>query len=199
VLILNNFNMGNYYQTNFHEYHKRTFSADSSSFLDPFVKMLPPGASLIDVGCGSGRDLLWLQNLGFQVTGFEQSPGLADLARKYTGCEVIEGDFETYDFNDIKFDAILASGSLVHVPHNQLLPVIQNIKPALGQNGLFYISLKQGENFQTDHTKRTFYLWQDAELREIFRQLDLDVIHVSNTKSVIDTDDLWLGYILKVK
>jgi len=191
--------MGNYYQTNCHEYHKRTFSADSSSFLDPFVKMLPPGASILDVGCGSGRDLLWLKNLGFQVTGFEQSSGLANLARKYTGCEIIEGDFETYNFNTLKFDAILASGSLVHVPHSRLIPAIANINPTLDRNGIFYLSLKQGDDFQTDRTKRTFYLWQDAELRGVFNRLNFEVIHFSNTESVINSNDLWLGYVLKIK
>jgi SAM-dependent methyltransferase len=191
--------MINYYQNNFNEYHKRTFSADSSSFLSPFVKALSPGVSILDAGCGSGRDLLWLKNQGFQVVGFEQSAGLADLARKHTGCKIIEGDFETYNFTGLKFDAILASGSFVHLPHGRLLLTIQNIRSVLDRTGIFYISLKQGDNFFTDHSNRTFYLWQDAQLREIFRQLNLDVIHFSNTESVLNSNDMWLGYVLKVK
>jgi len=34
-----------------------------------------------ELGCGSGRDLLWLKNRGFHVIGFERSPGLAELCR----------------------------------------------------------------------------------------------------------------------
>ncbi len=71
------------------------------------------------MGCGSGRDLLWLKERGFKVMGFERSEGLAELARKNSGCEVIEGDFETFDFSPLSFDAVIASGSLVHVPHEK--------------------------------------------------------------------------------
>ncbi|NOY69209.1 MAG: class I SAM-dependent methyltransferase [Deltaproteobacteria bacterium] len=188
--------MENYYQTNFNEYHKRTFLVDSSSFLEPFVKVLPPGTSVLDVGCGSGRDILWLKNMGFKPTGFEQSPGLAALARKHTGCKVIEGDFETYNFSTFKFYAILASGSMVHVPHNRLRRVIQKIRPALDRNGIFYISLKQGENTKTDNLNRTFYLWQDNDLKQLFSDLNFELLHSSNTKSVLNSKDLWLGYVL---
>ncbi|MBC2717465.1 MAG: class I SAM-dependent methyltransferase [Desulfobacteraceae bacterium] len=191
--------MENYYQTNFKAYHKRTFSVDPALFLNPFVNNLPQKASVLDIGCGSGRDLLWLKNQGFQVTGFEQSPGLADLAAKHAACEVIEGDFETFDFTPFSFDAILASGSLVHVPHNRLPQVLGNIKLSLNQNGIFYISLKQGESFRTDQTQRIFYLWQGTELKEIFSALNLDIIHLSNTESVMNSKDLWLGYVLKRK
>ncbi len=189
--------MENYYQTNFNAYHKRTFFVDPSLFLNPFVNELPQNASILDVGCGSGRGLLWLKNQGFQVTGFEQSPGLADLAAKHAACEVIEGDFETFDFTSFSFDAILASGSLVHVPHNRLSQVLGNIKHALKQNGIFYISLKQGDTFKTDQTQRIFYLWQAAELKRLFSTLNLDVFHVSSTESVMNSKDLWLGYVLK--
>jgi len=39
------------------------------------------------VGCGSGRDLLWMKKQDFDVIGFERSPGLAELARENAGCE----------------------------------------------------------------------------------------------------------------
>lgn len=189
--------MENYYQTNCKEYYQRTFSVDPSSFLDPFVTSLPSGASVFDVGCGSGRDLLWLKNQGFQVTGFERSPALAELARNHGRCPVIEGDFESHDFSPFIFDAILASGSLVHVPPDRLPRVLRNIKHALIRGGILYLSLKQGEHVRIDQTNRTFYLWQDVDLRGIFNKLNLEVIHVSNTESVVNSKDWWLGYVLK--
>ncbi len=189
--------MKQYYQTNFNAYHQRTFFVDPALLLNPFVTALSQNASVLDIGCSSGRDLLWLKKQGFQITGFEQSPGLADLARKHAACEIIEGDFETFDFATFSFDAILASGSLVHVPHNRLSQVLENIKHALKQNGIFYISLKQGNNFRTDQTQRIFYLWQESELKKLFSALNFDIIHISNTKSVMNSKEMWLGYVLK--
>ena len=91
--------MPDYYQKNYKAYNEKTFSIDPSSFLVLLAKRLPPEAFVLDMGCGSGRDLLWMKKQGFDVIGFERSPGLAELARDNAGCEVIEGDLETYNFN----------------------------------------------------------------------------------------------------
>ena len=91
--------MKDFYRENHREYFERTFNIDSSTFLSPLSSKLSPGAFILDVGCGSGRDLLWLKKRGFSVTGFEKSPELAGLARKNSGCQVIEGDFISYDFS----------------------------------------------------------------------------------------------------
>ena len=57
------------------------------------------------MACGSGRDLLLMKKRGFDVIGFDRSPALAELARGNAACEVIEGDFETYDFSSMRVDA----------------------------------------------------------------------------------------------
>jgi SAM-dependent methyltransferase len=191
--------MNEFYQDNYKDYHKRTFTVDSSVFLNPFVNILPKNASILDIGCGSGRDLLWLKKQGFYVTGFEQSKGLAQLAKRHAACEIIVGDFEIYDFSPFSFDAILASGSLVHVPHDRLIHALKNIKKALEPGGIFYISLKQGDRTKTDHTNRTFCLWQDRDLRPLFSNLNFEILHFSNSKSVLNSKDPWLGYVLKCK
>ena len=85
----------------------------------------------MDVGCGSGRDLLWFRERGYSVVGFEKSKGLVQLARKNTGCEVIEGDFETYDFSWLSMDAILLVGALVHLSYEKFKPVFENISTCL--------------------------------------------------------------------
>ena len=111
--------MKDFYSKNYKQYHERTFSVDPSPFLSPFIRALPKGASILDVGCGSGRDLLWLKKRGFKVAGLERSAGLAELARKNSGCEVLECDFETFDFSQLSFDAVISSGSLVHISHEK--------------------------------------------------------------------------------
>ncbi len=186
-----------FYQNHYELYFKRTVSIDPSSFLLPFVKALPQNVSILDIGCGSGRDLLWLKNQGFYVTGFDHSPDLVRLAARHSRCEVIAGDFETYDFSPFSYDAILASGSLVHIPHDRLAPVIQHIRKALEPGGIFYISLKQGKGTRTDAFGRIFYLWQERDLAEIFSRLNFRVLKTTNTKSVLNSKDPWLGFVLK--
>jgi len=123
--------MSDYYQQNYRKYHEKTFFVDPSSFLTPFSESLKPGSTILDIGCGSGRDLLWFKQHGFEVVGFERSPGLADLARKNVGCEVIEGDFEIYDFSQLSVDAIMLVGALVHLPHSKVPEILNSISRAL--------------------------------------------------------------------
>ena len=188
--------MTDYYQTHFHNYFNRTVSVDSAVFLKPFTKMLRPGASVLDIGCGSGRDLLWLKQQGFMAAGFERSAGLAALARRHSGCDIIEGDFELFDFSKFSFDAILASGSFVHVPHHHLPHVLTSLRQALAPGGIFYLSVKQGENTRTDSLGRTFYFWRDQDIRTVFLQIQMNVIFFSVSRSALNSPDLWLSYIL---
>jgi len=152
---------------------------------------------VLDVGCGSGRDLIWFKNKGFEVIGFERSAGLAELAREHSGVEVIEGDFETYDFSFISADAIISSGSLVHVEHERLADILQNIVQALEKQGIFYVSLKKGEGTKIDDLGRLFYYWKDEKLREVFENLDYKVLEFYQNKSIVNSDDEWLSYILR--
>jgi SAM-dependent methyltransferase len=94
-----------------------TVNIDPGSFLEPFARYLAPGATILDVGCGSGRDLRWFAKRGFASTGFENSPGLARLARQHAACPVIEGDFQDYDFSQLSYSGLVFVGSLVHLSH----------------------------------------------------------------------------------
>ncbi len=189
--------MSDYYQQNYRKYHEKTFSVDPTSFLTPFAEKLKPGATILDVGCGSGRDLLWFKKRGFEVVGFERSPGLAGLARKNVGCEVIEGDFETYDFSRLSVDAIMLVGALVHLPHSKVPGVLNSISRALKDDGNILLSLKKGAGNRSDPHGRLFYLWNDGELRDMFKDLGLDVIDYFQQSSTIGTDEVWIGYVLK--
>ncbi len=133
--------MTDYYQENYNAYHKKTFSIDPSSFLEPLARRLPPEAFILDVGCGSGRDLMWMAKRGFEVIGFERSSGLAELARENAGCEVIEADFEAYDFSAIMVDAVMIVGALVHTPNLRFPEVFRNISSALSENGSVLLTL----------------------------------------------------------
>lgn len=191
--------MPDYYQKNYKAYYEKTFSIDPTSFLKPLAQRLPAEAFILDVGCGSGRDLRWMKKRGFDVIGFERSPGLAELARDNAGCEVIEGDFEIYDFSSILVDGLMLVGALVHVPHERFSKVFENITSAIPENGSVLITLKEGSGYRTDSYGRTFYLWDDPKAREVFDTLGFKVCDFSTSVSKTGSGDVWLSYVLEKK
>ena len=188
--------MTDYYQKNYKAYHEKTFSIDPTSFLVPLAQTLSADAFILDVGCGSGRDLLWMKDRGFEVIGFERSPGLAELARDNVGCEVIEGDFETYDFSLILVDAVMLIGALVHVPHERFSEVFKKITSVIPKHGIVLITLKEGSGDRTDPDGRIFYLWEDPKAREMFDTLGFKVREFSTSVSKTGSGDVWMSYVL---
>jgi SAM-dependent methyltransferase len=111
-------------------------------FLEPLAGLLQPQATILDIGCGSGRDLLWFAGRGFRPTGFEQSPSLANLARKHSNCPVMEGDFSRFNFSDLHYSALVFVGSLVHLSPEALPVILASTCQALSPGGLLLITLK---------------------------------------------------------
>ena len=137
-----------------------------------------------------------MKKRGFDVIGFERSPGLAELARDNAGCEVIEGDFETYDFSSILVDAIMAIGALVHVPHEGFSKVFENITSAIPDYGSVLITLKEGSGELKHPDGRIFYMWEDPKAREMFDTLGFKVCGVSSSVSKTGSGDVWMTYVL---
>ena len=189
--------MTDYYEIHAGDYHDKTFAVDPSIILSPFVQLLPPQPRILDIGCGSGRDLLWLKKRGFEPTGFELSASLVKLARSHTGCPVIEGDLEAFDFSMGSWNAVMLVGSLVHIPHLRFLSTIQKILSGFSSPCVMLLTLKEGDGKIHCADGRTFYLWNDQVLREIFARLNLAIASFFRNASAIGSKEPWLGYVLK--
>jgi SAM-dependent methyltransferase len=186
-----------YYQEACERYFKRTVGIDPSPILEPFAARLARGAKVVDIGCGSGRDLLWLKNRGFLPFGMERAPDLARLAEKHSGCRVIVADLQGFDFSTLAVDAMLLTGSLVHLDRPDLRPLLENLVKGLNPGGLISISMKQGRGTRTDHEGRRFVLWQEAALRRVFEDAGLVVVAVRGADSLLETGEAWINFYLQ--
>ncbi len=195
--------MNDYYEKNHQQYFDATVTVDSSTFLDPLARLLEPGAAILDIGCGSGRDLLWFAKKGFRPTGFEQSKSLAILAQDHSGCPVIQADFHSYDFSKLRFSALVLVGSLVHVSREKFPGLLESICQALIPGGLILISMKEGKGVspakEKDQDGRFFTLWSKEDLEQVFQQLGLTILSFSRQVSKICQDDSWLGFVLRLE
>jgi SAM-dependent methyltransferase len=100
--------------------------------------------SILDFGCGSGRDTKFFLENGFHVSAFDGSKELAEKASQYTGISVKNLLFQ--DFHETnQYDGIWACASILHLHREELPDVLKNICTALKQDGVLYLSFKYGD------------------------------------------------------
>jgi SAM-dependent methyltransferase len=113
------------------------------SALEDVVRDLPPGAPVLDLGCGAGVPAtLWLSERGFDVTGVDLSQRQLDLARELVpGATFLKWDMTRLDLAPESFDAVVALHSIIHVPRAEHLALLEKIYTWLGPGGLFLATL----------------------------------------------------------
>lgn len=102
--------------------------------------------SVLDFGCGPGRDLKAFVEAGHKPTGLEGAVRLAQMARDHSGCEVWEQDFLALELPPACFDGIFANASLFHVPAQELPRVLGMLHVALKPRGVLFSSNPHGRN-----------------------------------------------------
>jgi SAM-dependent methyltransferase len=105
-----------------------------------------PPFTILDLGCGPGRDLKAFTEMGHVAIGIEGAAKLAEMARAHSGCEVWEQDFIRLDLPPERFDGIFANASLFHVPNQELPRVLGELRAALKPGGVLFTSNPRGHN-----------------------------------------------------
>lgn len=105
-----------------------------------------PPLTILDFGCGPGRDLKAFVQRGHRVVGLEGAPALAEMARAHSGCEVWQQDFLQMELPAAHFNGVFANASLFHVPRQELPRVLRQLHAALKPDGVLFSSNPHGNN-----------------------------------------------------
>lgn len=152
-----------YYNKNSEEYFNSTLNVDMANTYKEFLKLVPEGGKILDLGCGSGRDSMNFMKLGYEVTAVDGSKELAKKASALLGKEVIASTFEELELKE-KFRGIWACASLLHIKREDLKTVLNNLYNNLEDNGVFYMSFKYGEKEYVDDKNRYFNCFTDESI-----------------------------------
>lgn len=135
-----------HYARNAAGFEAATRDHDVSQNIDALLRHIdgPPPFTLLDLGCGPGRDLVAFTRRGHRAIGLDGCPAFAAMARAASGCEVFEQDFLALDLPPAYFDGIFANASLFHVPLAELPRVLGELRAALKPGGVLFSSNPRG-------------------------------------------------------
>jgi SAM-dependent methyltransferase len=105
-----------------------------------------PPFSILDLGCGPGRDLRYFRDRGHTPVGLDGCRAFVEMARRHAGCEVYHQDFLAMELPAARFDGIFANASLFHVPSAELSRVLGELRDALKPRGVLFCSNPRGTN-----------------------------------------------------
>jgi SAM-dependent methyltransferase len=110
-----------------------------------YIEAEPP-FTILDFGCGPGRDLKAFAERGHTAVGLEGAARFATMARAHSGCEVWQQDFLKLDLPAGRFDGVFANASLFHVPSRELPRVLGELRGCLKSGGVLFSSIPRGDN-----------------------------------------------------
>ncbi|RYU62391.1 class I SAM-dependent methyltransferase [Methylolobus aquaticus] len=105
-----------------------------------------PPYTILDLGCGPGRDLAAFKALGHVAIGLDGAERFVEMARDRTGCEVWCQDFLGLDLPVSHFDGVFANASLFHCPSRELPRVLRELRNTLKPGGVLFSSNPRGHD-----------------------------------------------------
>ena len=153
-----------HYDQRAEDFWQGTRDHDVRQNMDALLKHIDgkPPFTILDFGCGPGRDLKAFRNLGHEAVGLEGSARFAAMAREYSGCEVLEQDFLALDLPAARFDGVFANASLFHVPGGELPRVLGELHATLKPGGVLFSSNPRGAN-EEGWNKGRYGVYHDLE------------------------------------
>ena len=137
-----------HYEANAEEYAARTSDHDVSQNIAALRRHIdaPHPWTLLDFGCGPGRDLAGLAGDADVAVGLDGTAAFVRMAHESTGAEILHQDFLALDLPAGRFDGVFANAAIQHVPRVALPDVLARLRTALKPRGVFLASIPRGDN-----------------------------------------------------
>jgi len=137
-------------------YLSRNFHRIRTEILHKFLDLLPAKDKVLDVGCSTGRDVMWLKANGVEeVCGVDFAEEMIRLAKEYA-----RADFRLIDatqglpFDEAAFSGVICLGTLGNVSKDKAAKVIKEIYRVLRPKGVAVFTVKEGDREYLEVTNK---------------------------------------------
>ena len=187
-----------YYDKNAEKFVEGTLESDVSNLYGHFEKYFQKGQSILDLGCGAGRDTKYFLGNGFDGMDVDGSQVLCSYASEFTGIEVRCLLFENLDYIK-RFDGVWACASLLHVSKDQIKDVLTKVNRALKSEGILFTCFKYGD-FEYEKDGRFFSNYTEKTIKSIINEESgFEIIEIFVTGDVREdrSDQRWVNVIAR--
>lgn len=186
-----------YYNDNAEAYIENTLHANVSDLYAHFLPKVPEGGSILDLGCGSGRDSKYFIDLGYKVTAVDGSEEFCKKAKENLDIDALCMRFEEICFEE-EFNAVWACASLLHVPKNEIHSILRKIERALKPEGILYMSFKYGTEERISG-ERTFSDYTEKDIPWLLGETQMECIEcwISGDVREDRAGENWLNIIVQ--
>jgi len=132
--------------------------------------IVPQDASILEVGCNIGNQLLVLQTMGYtNLSGIELNAESAQLARERTGCPIIQGSATNLPFKNKSFDLVFTSGVLIHINPSEQVTAMSEIA-RVSKKWIWLLEYYSENLTEVEYRGKESLLWKNnfAKLYETF-------------------------------
>ncbi len=151
--------------------------------IDEVLALIPGVGTVLDVGCGFGRDCAYIQSKGHIAVGIDFSEGMIREAETHhPTIRFLVMDMRDFRFSPESFDVVIARSSLLHIPKFGVPAVLKEMAKILKPGGLVYCAVKDGhgEEWVTENDygypyQRFFAYFREDEMISLLEQAGLTV------------------------
>lgn len=187
------------------DYVQATSNLQPEEEFTTFSQMVVTGNTVLDAGCGGGRDCRAFAERGFRVIGIDLSIEMLKIARSMApGCEFQQTDLRNIPLADNSVDGIWCCASLLHLKRKEVRRALLEFRRVLKEGGVCCILIKKGtgEKFIKDSRsqgKPRFYSYfQPDEIRELCQSLAFEILVGETTQSGSGAyREDWLYFLLR--
>ncbi|TSC66803.1 MAG: methyltransferase type 11 [Microgenomates group bacterium Gr01-1014_80] len=130
-------------------------------YLDGLIKLLKPGVTILDLGCGAGLPIdRYLIDRGFRIVGVDLSEKQIELAKKNIPQATYEvGDISALQDGQYQVNAVVSFYAIFHTPREKHQDIIKRIHSFLVDGGLILITMGAGEWEGTEENFHGTKMW----------------------------------------
>jgi SAM-dependent methyltransferase len=170
------------------EWHEQPAPVDLQDIVRRFF--IKNGATA-DIGCGSGREVAWLNANGYPAAGFDASEGLlTEARRRYPDLKFV--DAELPDLAGVAaatYDNVLCETVIMHLDRALIAPSVRRMFEIVKPGGIFYLSWRVTDAADVRDGHGRLYAAFDAsivrdELKAATTLLDEEVVSASSGKKI---------------